>query len=44
MPHDLPPWHTVYQPSQRWLKAGGVAAIVPDQHAVLRLAHRIVNG
>jgi transposase len=22
MPHDLPPWPTVYQQSQRWLKAG----------------------
>ena len=22
MPHDLPPWHTVYQQTQRWLKAG----------------------
>lgn len=22
MPHDLPPWYTVYQQSQRWLKAG----------------------
>jgi transposase len=19
MPHDLPPWHTVYQQTQRWL-------------------------
>ena len=22
MPHDLPPWYTVYQQSHRWLKAG----------------------
>src|SRR5688572_30472296 len=22
MPPDLPPWHTVYQQSQRWFKAG----------------------
>ncbi len=22
MPNDLPPWHTVYQQSQRWFKAG----------------------
>src|SRR6187401_2364606 len=21
MPHDLPPWYTVYQQSQRWFKA-----------------------
>ena len=38
MPHDLPPWPTVYQQSQRWLKAGGVAPIVQDRRAVLRLA------
>jgi transposase len=38
MPHDLPPWHTVYQQSQRWLKAGGFEAIVHDLRAVLRLA------
>src|SRR5947208_15710420 len=22
MPHDLPPWHIMYQQSQCWLKAG----------------------
>ena len=22
MPHDVPPWHTVCQQTQRWLKAG----------------------
>jgi transposase len=38
MPHDLPPWHTVYQQSQRWLKAGVFDAIVQDLRAVLRLA------
>ena len=38
MPHDLPPWHTVYQQSQRWLKAGVFEAIVHDLRAVLRLA------
>jgi transposase len=38
MPHDLPPWHTVYQQSQRWLKAGGFEAIVHDLRAVLRVA------
>ena len=37
MPHDLPPWHTVYQQSQRWLKAGVFDAIVHDLRAVLRL-------
>jgi len=38
MPHDLPPWHTVYQQTQRWLRAGVFADIVPDLRAVLRLA------
>jgi transposase len=38
MPHDLPPWHTVYQQSQRWLKAGVFAAIVHDLREVLRVA------
>jgi transposase len=38
MPHDLPPWHTVYQQSQRWLKAGVFETIVQDLRAVLRLA------
>jgi transposase len=38
MPHDLPPWHTAYQQSQRWLKAGVFDAIMHDLRAVLRLA------
>jgi transposase len=38
MPHDLPPWHTIYQQSQRWLKAGVFAAIVHDLREILRLA------
>ena len=38
MPHDLPPWHTVYQQSQRWLKAGGFEAMVHDLREVLRVA------
>src|SRR5262245_2243720 len=38
MPHDLPPWYTVYQQSQRWLKAGVFEAIVHDLRAVLRRA------
>jgi transposase len=38
MPHDLPPWHTVYQQSQRWLKAGVFETIVHDLRALLRLA------
>jgi transposase len=38
MPHDLPPWHTVYQQTQRWLKAGVLEAIVYDLRVILRLA------
>ena len=37
-PHDLPPWHTVYQQSQRWLKAGVFETMVHDLRVVLRLA------
>ena len=37
MPHDLPPWHTVYQQTQRWLRAGCFAAIVADLRALIRL-------
>ena len=36
MPHDLPPWHTVYQQIQRWLKAGVFEAIVHDLRMLLR--------
>ena len=38
MPHDLPPWHTVYQQSQRWCKAGVLDAMAHDPRQVLRLA------
>ena len=38
MPHDLPPWATVYQQTQRWLKAGVFEDIVADLRTVLRLA------
>jgi|SRR5450432_2672676 transposase len=38
MPNDLPPWYTVYQQTQRWLKAGVFQAIVDDLRLVLRLA------
>lgn len=38
MPHDLPPWYTVHQQTQRWLVAGCFEAIVDDLRAVLRLA------
>jgi transposase len=38
MPHDLPPWHTVYQQSQRWFKAGVFATLVMDLRELLRVA------
>jgi transposase len=38
MPNDLPPWHTVYQQTQRWLKAGVFAMMVHDLRALLRVA------
>jgi transposase len=39
MPHDLPPWYTVYQQAQRWLKAGVFEDMVHDLRVLLRLAH-----
>lgn len=38
MPNDLPPWHTVYQQTQRWLQASVFENIVHDLRALLRLA------
>ena len=38
MPHDLPPWHAVYDQAQRWLRAGCFETLVHDLRAVLRLA------
>jgi transposase len=38
MPHDLPPWHTVYQQTERWLNAGVFEAIVHDLRRLLRVA------
>src|ERR671934_2986573 len=38
LPHDLPPWYTVYQQTQRWLRAGVFEDLVHDPRAVLRLA------
>jgi transposase len=38
MPHDLPPWSTVHQQAQRWLKAGVFEAMVHDLRVLLRLA------
>ena len=38
MPHDLPPWYTVYQQSQRWFQAGVFETLGIDLRALLRLA------
>ena len=38
MPNDLPPWSTVHQQAQRWVKAGVFEAMVHDLRALLRLA------
>ena len=38
IPNDLPPWHTVQQQAQRWIKAGCFEAMAHDLRAVLRLA------
>lgn len=37
MPNDLPPWHTVYQQSQRWLAAGVFERMAEDLRLILRL-------
>jgi len=36
MPNDLPPWHTVYQQTQRWFKAGVFEAMVHDLRMLMR--------
>jgi transposase len=36
MPNDLPPWHTVYQQTRRWLEAGVFEALVHDLRMLLR--------
>jgi transposase len=37
IPHDLPPWHAVYQQTQRWIKAGVFEEMVHDLRELLRL-------
>jgi len=42
MPHDLPPWHTVYQQTQRWIKAEVFEDMARDLRMLLReLADRM---
>lgn len=38
LPSDLPPWHVVYQQTQRWLQAGVFEHMVHDLREVLRVA------
>jgi len=38
MPHDLPPWPTVYQQTRRWLAAGCFEEILHDLRALVRVA------
>jgi transposase len=38
IPNDLPPWHVVYQQTQRWLRAGVFESMVHDLRELLRLA------
>ena len=38
MPNDLPPWHAVYDQTQRWLKAGVFESMVHDLRQLLRRA------
>jgi len=37
LPNDLPPWHTVYQQTQRWIRAGVFEVLVADLRALIRL-------
>jgi transposase len=37
IPHDLPPWHAVYDQTQRWIKAGVFETMAHDLRTVLRL-------
>jgi transposase len=36
LPHDLPPWFTVYQQTRRWLRAGVFEEIAQDLRRLLR--------
>jgi transposase len=37
MPHDLPPWHALYQQTRRWLAAEVFDAIITDLRELIRL-------
>lgn len=36
LPHDLPPWYTVYQQTRRWLAAGVFETLVSDLRQLVR--------
>lgn len=38
LPNNFPPWHVVYQQTQRWIKAGVFESIVHDLRALIRKA------
>ena len=38
MPNDLPPWFTVFQQTQRWIRAGVFEIMVHDLRRLLRVA------
>jgi transposase len=40
IPNDLPPWHAVYDQTQRWIKAGVFEALAHDLRKMLRPAGR----
>jgi len=45
LPHDLPPWHTVYQQTRRWLAAAVFETMARDLRMLLReLAERPAGG
>ena len=37
LPHDLPPWHAVYQQTRRWLKARCFETMAEDLRVLLRV-------
>lgn len=37
MPHNLPPWHAVYEQTQRWIRAGCFDQLVHDLRVLIRL-------
>jgi len=44
LPHDFPPWETVYQQTQRWFAAGCFEALVADLRTLIRHAQgRVPN-